>query len=109
MDLCLFATIEHDLHRVRRAALAPYFSVADVRRLQPAIQERVDVLLSRINGFRDTDEVLNASCMFAALTNGKVDNAKMTEYNKLTCNLDVVNTYSFARSDHRLGKQPRPQ
>ncbi|KAF2275384.1 cytochrome P450 monooxygenase [Westerdykella ornata] len=84
LDLCVFATVEHELHRKRRSALLPYFSMASVRRLQPVIQERIDVMLNRMKEFRDTDEVLNASCMFSALTN------------------DVTNTYSFARHDHRL-------
>jgi hypothetical protein len=35
------------------------------------IQERVDVLLKRVKGYKDTREVLNASCMFGAFTNGK--------------------------------------
>ena len=47
MDKSVFGTPGHDLHRMRRAALAPYFSMASVRRLQPVIQERVDVLLER--------------------------------------------------------------
>lgn len=55
---------------MRRTALQPYFSSTDVRRLQPVLQERVNVMLRRMNGFRDTSEVLNASCMFAAYTNG---------------------------------------
>ncbi|KAH7136179.1 cytochrome P450 [Dendryphion nanum] len=84
LDLCVFATVEHDLHRKRRAALLPYFSMASVRRLQPVIQERIDVLLNRMKGFRDGMDIVNASCMFSALTN------------------DVVNLYSFARCDHRL-------
>ncbi len=71
LDLCVFATVEHELHRKRRSALLPYFSMAGVRRLQPVIQERVDVMLRRMKEFRNTDEVLNASCMFSALTNGK--------------------------------------
>lgn len=70
LDLCVFATVEHDLHRKRRAALLPYFSMASVRRLQPVIEERIGVLLRRLKEFRGTNEVLNASCMFSALTNG---------------------------------------
>ncbi|KAH8704309.1 cytochrome P450 [Phaeosphaeriaceae sp. PMI808] len=84
LDLCVFATVEHDLHRKRRAALLPFFSKASVRRLQPVITERVDVLLGRMKEFRGTQRVLNASRMFSALTN------------------DVVNLYSFARCDYRL-------
>ncbi|KAH8594870.1 cytochrome P450 [Bisporella sp. PMI_857] len=84
MDGSIFATAEHDLHRLRRAALAPFFSMASVRRLQPVLQERVDVLMQRLKGFKDTGEVLMASWMFAAFTN------------------DVVMLYSFARCDNRL-------
>jgi hypothetical protein len=65
---------------MRRAALSPYFSMASVRRLQPVIQERIDVLLERLRGFREggsgseknAGEVLMASWAFAALTNGEL-------------------------------------
>ncbi|KAF2013468.1 cytochrome P450 [Aaosphaeria arxii CBS 175.79] len=84
LDLCVFSTIHHDLHRQRRSALNPYFSMANVRRLQPVIQERLRVMLRRMGEFKDTDHVLNVSCLFSALGN------------------DVVNIYSFARCDYRL-------
>lgn len=71
IDLCIFATVEHDIHRKRRAALSPYFSMSSVRRLQPLIQERIDVMLRRMKDFRDSGHFLNAGCMFAALANGK--------------------------------------
>ena len=71
IDLCVFATVKHDLHKNRRAALSSYFSMTSVRRLQPLIQERIDVLLGRMKEFRDTGHVLNTSCMFSALTNGQ--------------------------------------
>jgi len=70
LDLCVFATVQHDLHRKRRAALLPFFSKASVRRLQPVITERVEVMLNRMKEFRESRRVLNASCMFSALTNG---------------------------------------
>ena len=68
----MFSTIDHDVHRMRRAALLPYFSTAYVRRLQPDFQERLEVLLRRLSGFKDTDEAVNANCMFAAFSNGKM-------------------------------------
>ncbi|KAI0889003.1 cytochrome P450 [Annulohypoxylon maeteangense] len=58
--------------------------MVNVRKLQPVIQERLGVMMKRMNELRDTGEILNASCMFSALGN------------------DVVNIYSFARCDHRL-------
>lgn len=45
--------------------------MASVRRLQPVIQDRVDVLCERLKGFRDNGEVVMASWAFAAFTNGK--------------------------------------
>ena len=44
--------------------------MANVRRLQPVIQERLDVMVKQMNKFKDTGEVLNVSCMFSALGNG---------------------------------------
>jgi len=84
LDHSVFGTPQHDLHKMRRAALSPFFSMASVRRLQPVIQERVDVLLERLKGFRDTGEVLMASWAFAAFTN------------------DIVMMYCFGRCDRRL-------
>ncbi|KAK0125722.1 hypothetical protein ONS95_000277 [Cadophora gregata] len=84
MDSSTFATPQHDLHKLRKAALAPYFSMQSVRRLQPVIQERLDLLLERLREFRDKDEVLMASWAFAAYTN------------------DIVMQYCFGRCDNRL-------
>ncbi|KAI0442185.1 cytochrome P450 [Xylaria telfairii] len=84
LDLCVFSTVQHELHRMRRAALNPYFSMASVTRLQPVIQERLNVMLKRMNDFKNTDQVLNLSYMFSAL------------------GADVVMIYSFARCDYKL-------
>ncbi|KAI1167499.1 cytochrome P450 [Nemania serpens] len=84
LDLCVFSTVQHELHRMRRSALNPYFSMASVMKLQPVIQERLDVMLRRMNEFKNTGEVLNMSYMLSALGN------------------DVVMIYSFARCDYRL-------
>ncbi|KAE9367607.1 cytochrome P450 monooxygenase [Stipitochalara longipes BDJ] len=85
LDKSIFGTPQHDLHRIRRGALSQYFSMASVRRLQPEIQERVDVLLQRLKEFRDTGEILIASWAFAAYTN-----------------VDIVMMYCFGRCDNRL-------
>ena len=47
--------------------------MVNVRRLQPVIQERLGVMMRRMNEFMDTGEVLNVSCMFSALGNGKMN------------------------------------
>jgi len=64
---------------MRRAALLPFFSTSYVRKLQPDFQERLDVLLKRMSGFKDTDEAVNANCMFAAFSNGKTTGKKTTK------------------------------
>lgn len=65
-----FTTLNHDLHRERRAAIAPLFSAGSVRKFQPVIEERVDRLLERIREFRDKGEVLDLTLAFPAVTNG---------------------------------------
>lgn len=71
LDLSIFSTVHHEMHRKRRSALQPYFSMANVRRLQPVVQERLGVLLKRMKEFKETDKVLNASCLFSAFGRGK--------------------------------------
>jgi hypothetical protein len=41
-----FATVRHDMHRVRRGALNPFFSKASVTRLEPLIHSKVEALCS---------------------------------------------------------------
>jgi hypothetical protein len=72
LDLCIFSTVHHELHRQRRSALQPYFSTANVRRLQPVIQERLGVMMKRVMEFAEAEKPLNVSCMFSALGNGKL-------------------------------------
>ena len=64
-------TIRHEHHRARRAAVSRYFSMANVRKLQPVIDERVRRLIQRIRGFKDADgKVLKFNHLFTAFTNG---------------------------------------
>ena len=56
---------------MRRTAINPFFSVANVRKLQPVVMERVDQMMKRMDEFKHSGEVLNISWMFAAYTNGK--------------------------------------
>jgi cytochrome P450 len=65
-----FGTPGHDLHRKRRAALNPYFSKAKVRSLQPRIEEVLDKLMGRFEGFQKSGEPMTISLAYAALTNG---------------------------------------
>lgn len=79
-----FATASHEKHRMRRAALNPFFSTASVRRLQPMIEERLNKLMGRFAEFQESGEPMTVSLAYAAFTN------------------DVVMEYAFGRCDHRI-------
>lgn len=86
-DDSAFSTVDHDLHRMRRAALSPFFSAAKVRELQPVIDAQVNNVLRRLSEHaRACKEPLDLVVVFAAFTN------------------DVINEYAFARSEHLVDK-----
>lgn len=77
----IFSTVDHNLHKVRRAALSPFFSVASVKKLQGVVEERIDAVLRHIaEHARSSTEPLDVALVFAAFTN------------------DTINEYSFGRS-----------
>ncbi|MCJ1476010.1 hypothetical protein MMC13_004674 [Lambiella insularis] len=63
-----FSTIDHDLHRLRRAAINPFFSKQKVAQLQPVIQKLADKLCKKLESIRGTDEVVPIECAFDAFT-----------------------------------------
>lgn len=66
-----FATVKHETHRMRRAALNPFFSKQKVRSLQPRIENVVNNLLVRFDGFANKSEPVKVSDAFAALAYGE--------------------------------------
>lgn len=70
-DESTFATVLHEPHRMRRAALNPFFSKSQVRKLQPIIQERVDAVLGRLKGFCESGDVIRLDVAFAAYSAGE--------------------------------------
>lgn len=70
LSQAMFGTTDHDLHRIRRAAVNPFFSKTAVRNLQPIIEERVDALLARIREFRASSQPITLNLAFAAFTSG---------------------------------------
>lgn len=68
----VFTTQKHDLHRIRRAALNPYFSKAKIRILQPRIEEVLRKLMTRFEQFQATKEPMALSLAYAALSNGSL-------------------------------------
>jgi hypothetical protein len=71
-------TVEHDLHRLRRGALNPFFSKASARRLQPLIQERADLLLQRVKEYGSAKKVLTISVAYVAFAAGKWNFTSLT-------------------------------
>lgn len=65
-----FATVEHAKHKVRRAALNPYFSATSVRRLQPLIDERVRTCIERIRGLAREGRVGSVAIIASAFASG---------------------------------------
>ncbi|KAJ9300365.1 hypothetical protein DTO271G3_2482 [Paecilomyces variotii] len=82
----MFATTAHDQHRARRAAMNRFFSTARVRRQQPLLEERVQLLISRFRKARDSKEIIPLEYALAAFTN------------------DIVIKYAYGQSENRLEK-----
>ncbi len=80
ITLGVFGTLPHDLHRLRRAALNPYFSKQSVARLAPLIQSCIDILCERLKQAQRSREPVNLSVAYSALT------------------ADIVTEYSFGKS-----------
>jgi len=82
-----FDTRDHDIHRMRRMALNPFFSKQAVQRLEPMIQGKIDLLCTRLREFAQQGQVL------------VVENATMA----LTT--DIISEYSFGYSYNALEQE----
>jgi len=76
--------LDHDLHHVRRSALNPFFSKANVRKLEPIIQRRAQKILFRMGNLENTGQPLNIFYLFSAFTS------------------DVILEYAFGESHNYL-------
>lgn len=65
-----FGTEKQEAHRMRRSAIAPFFSMSRVRMLEPVIRERAQAVLGRLNDFATTGEVVRIDHYFTAYTTG---------------------------------------
>ncbi|GJC84772.1 cytochrome P450 monooxygenase sdnE [Colletotrichum liriopes] len=84
VDLSTFGSELHEAHRLRRSAIAPFFSKARVRKLEPMIQERANAVLGRLKGFAATGEVM------------RLDHA-LTAYAT-----DIITNYAFGLCHDRV-------
>ncbi|UPK99637.1 hypothetical protein LCI18_010689 [Fusarium solani-melongenae] len=62
------ATIDHDVHRLRRSILNPYFSKRAVTMLEPLINDRVDRLCRRLEEWIGQGTAVDLDAAMAALT-----------------------------------------
>jgi cytochrome P450 len=59
---------EHNIHRMRRAALNPYFSNQAINRIEPVVRSKLDTLCSKLAEANKSGEVVNVELAFMALT-----------------------------------------
>ncbi|KAH7407097.1 putative P450 monooxygenase [Phaeosphaeria sp. MPI-PUGE-AT-0046c] len=63
-----FGTVSHDVHRLRRNALNPFFSKQAIGRMEPLIRDLIEKLCGRFERCRETGEPVNTLHAYAALT-----------------------------------------
>lgn len=99
----VFGTDDHDLHRMRRGALNPYFSKQKIRQLQPRIERVLTNLMRRIDGFADSCEPMTIGLAYAALTSGMyIFFLSMSIIQWSNTHVDVVMEYAFGLNDNRV-------
>jgi cytochrome P450 len=76
----MLGTLPHSHHRLRRAALNPYFSKQSVANLEPTIKGVVEKLCNRFEQAKASGEPINLGYAYAALA------------------MDVITEYSFSKS-----------
>ncbi|KAH8432079.1 cytochrome P450 [Aspergillus melleus] len=81
----VFGAIHHNLHRMRRAALNPFFSKASVTKLEPVIYAAVDKLCWRLaRELAQSGSTVDLTMVFSCMTT------------------DIVTKYAFAESSRFL-------
>lgn len=67
-DQSTFSTVPHDLHRLRRSVLNPFFSVHSVTKLEPMIKSKVEKLSNRFEAMTLSGDIVRLDAAFMALT-----------------------------------------
>ncbi|KAL8737566.1 MAG: hypothetical protein Q9181_001544 [Wetmoreana brouardii] len=83
-NLAIFGTVQHDLHRIRRMALNPFFSKQAVTRLESVIQSKVRQMCDNISACKYRGENIQLRHALTAST------------------VDVTTDYCFARCANTL-------
>lgn len=63
----IFATVGHNLHRMRRSALNPFFSKRSITSNEPQIREIVEHMCHRLTESAKTGDVIRMDAVFIAL------------------------------------------
>lgn len=109
--LSMHGTLDHYTHRMRRAALNPFFSKQRISSALPSIQAQIEKLSSRLDGFVDSGKVLPIGVAYSAFTMDVVtDYVLEKSYGNLDCedfNTEFVTTISDQGYVWRVGKQIR--
>lgn len=61
----------HDHHRLRRAALNPFFSSASVRKLQPVLDKIINRMMEKFRDYQNSGDVMIVNQAMAAFANGR--------------------------------------
>ena len=67
-NMAAVGTVNHDIHRQRRAALNSFFSKKSITELEPVIQTQVDKLCSKLNEAGRSQQIVNLSDALACLS-----------------------------------------
>lgn len=80
------ATVNHDVHRMRRGAMNRYFSKESIRRLEPILKANFEKLLEKIAQYKGSPKALNVNLPYSAFTS------------------DIITEYCFGQSHNWLDK-----
>lgn len=80
----MLGTKDHDLHRSRRVTLNPFFSMQNVRRLEPVIQQTLLNLFSRMEKWARSEVPAPMALAFKATTQ------------------DIISEYAFGEGEKAL-------
>ncbi|KAI9837891.1 MAG: hypothetical protein M1837_002681 [Sclerophora amabilis] len=80
----VFGAVSHNLHRMRRGALNPFFSKASVTKLEPIIHEKIEKLCRQLKTYEGSGSPVDLTMAFSCMTT------------------DVVTEYAFAKCSNFL-------
>lgn len=67
-NMAAVGTVDHDIHRQRRAALSPFFSKKSITGLEPIVQAQIDKLCLKLVMFKGKAQVINLSDALTCLS-----------------------------------------